>query len=134
MNEIFYQFKGKKMTLTHLFKAQAIFAWLWAVMFWLAPEMAASGPGWEVTPNAISFGQVVSVPMFALGYIAWNAPAWVGDNLKKVGMFMGVYVNILFIVVQLFHVSTEASKFDPLGMIPTIIFAALFFWKCRASE
>ncbi|SVC54591.1 uncharacterized protein METZ01_LOCUS307445, partial [marine metagenome] len=27
------------MTLTHLFKAQAIFAWIWAVMFWLAPEM-----------------------------------------------------------------------------------------------
>ena len=99
MNEIFYQFKGKKMTLTHLFKAQAIFAWLWAVMFWLAPEMAASGPGWEVTPNAISFGQVVSVPMFALGFIAWNAPAWVGDNLKKVCMFLGVYVNILFIAV-----------------------------------
>ena len=77
------------MTLTHLFKAQAIFAWLWAVMFWLAPEMAASGPGWEVTPNAIAFGQVVSVPMLALGIISWNAPAWVGDNLKKVGMILG---------------------------------------------
>ena len=47
MNEIFYQFKGKKMTLTHLFKAQAIFAWLWAVMFWLAPQMAVQGPGWD---------------------------------------------------------------------------------------
>jgi hypothetical protein len=122
------------MTLTHLFKAQAIFAWIWAVMFWLAPEMAASGPGWEVTPNAISFGQVVSVPMFALGIISWNAPAWVGDNLKKVGMILGVYINILFIAVQLFHVSTGAANFDPLGMIPTIIFAALFFWKCRASD
>ena len=31
------------MTLTHLFKAQALFAWLWAVMFWLAPEMAVQG-------------------------------------------------------------------------------------------
>ena len=122
------------MTLTHLFKAQALFAWLWAVMFWLAPEMAALGPGWESTPNLQSFGQIVSVPMFALGYIAWNAPAWVGDNLKKVGMFMGVYINVLFIAVQLFHVSTDAANFDPLGMIPTIIFAALFFWKCRAAD
>ena len=122
------------MTLTHLFKAQALFAWLWAVMFWLAPEMAASGPGWEVTPNAISFGQVMSIPMIALGIISWNAPAWVGDNLKKVGMILGVYINILFIAVQLFHVSTGAANFDPLGMIPTIIFAALFFWKCRASD
>ena len=115
------------MTLTHLFKAQAIFAWIWAVMFWLAPEMAASGPGWEVTPNAISFGQVVSVPMFALGFISWNAPAWVGDNLKKVGMFLGVYINILFIAVQLFHESTAAANIDQLGMIPTAIFDALFF-------
>ena len=132
--KFFINLRGKKMTLTHLFRAQALFAWLWAVMFWFAPEMVAQGPGWEVTPNAIAFGQVVSVPMFALGFISWNAPAWVGDNLKKVGMFLGVYINILFIAVQLFHVSTEASKFDPLGMIPTIIFAALFFWKCRASD
>ena len=119
------------MTLTHLFKAQALFAWMWAVLLWFAPEMATQGPGWELTPNLQSFGQVLSVPMLALGIVAWMAPTWVGDNLKKVGMILGVYVNILFIAVQLFHVSTEASKFDPLGMIPTIIFAALFFWKCR---
>jgi hypothetical protein len=31
------------------------------VLFWLAPEMVAQGPGWEVTPNAIAFGQVVGV-------------------------------------------------------------------------
>ena len=122
------------MTLTHLFKAQAIFAWIWAVMFWLAPEMAASGTGWEVTPNAIAFGQVVSVPMFGLGMISWMAPIWAADNLKKFGMLMGVYLNALFIAVQLFHVSTDAANFDPLGMIPTIIFVALFFWKCRAAD
>jgi len=121
-------------TLTHLFRAQALFAWLWAVMLWFAPEMVAQGPGWEVTPDAISFGQVVSVPMFGIGMISWMAPTWVVDNLKKLGMLMGVYINGLFIAVQLFHISTGASTFDPLGMIPTIIFAALFFWKCRASD
>jgi len=46
-------------------------------------------------------------------------------------MFLGVYVNILFIAVLLFHVSTEASKFDPLGMIATLVFIVLFYWKCR---
>ena len=122
------------MTLTHLFRAQAIFAWLWAVLFWLAPEMVAQGPGWEVTPNAIAFGQVVSVPMFGLGMISWMAPTWAADNLKKFGMLMGVYLNALFIAVQLFHVLTDAANFDPLGMIPTIIFVALFFWKCRAAD
>ena len=122
------------MTLTHLFKAQAIFAWLWVAMFWFAPGLAAQGPGWEVTPDLTAFGQVISVPLLALGWIAWMAPTWVGDNLKKVGMVLGVYINALFIVVQLFHVSTAAANFDPLGMIPTVIFIALFFWKCRAAD
>ena len=132
--KFFINLRGKKMTLTHLFKAQAIFAWIWAVMFWLAPEMAASGPGWEVTPNAISFGQVISVPMFALGYIAWNAPTWVGDNLNKVGIIFGVYINLGLVAVQLFHITTGAANFDPMGMIPALILAALFFWKTRASD
>ena len=39
-----------------------------------------------------------------------------------------------FAAVQLFHVSSGVSKFDPLGMIPTVIFIALFLWKCRASD
>jgi hypothetical protein len=122
------------MTLTNLFKAQAIFAWIWVVMFWFAPEFAAQGPGWEVTPNAVAFGQVASVPILAIGIIAWMAPTLAGDNLKKLGMILGVYTNALFIVVQLFHVSTDAANFDPLGMIPTIIFIALFYWKCQASD
>jgi len=122
------------MTLTHLLKAQAIFAWIWVVMFWLAPGIAAQGPGWEVTPNAVAFGQVASVPILTIGIIAWMGATLVGDNLKKLGMLLGVYTNALFLLVQLFHVSTGAAKFDPLGMIPTIIFIALFYWKCQASD
>ena len=122
------------MTLSNLFKAQAIFIWLWAVMFWFAPQMAAQGPGWTLTPDMVSFGQVCAIPLIALGVFAWNAPAWVGDNLKRVGMIFGVYINALFILAQLFHISTGAAKFDPLGMIPTLILIALFFWKCRASD
>jgi hypothetical protein len=30
------------MTLSNLFKAQAIFVWLYAALFWVAPEMAAA--------------------------------------------------------------------------------------------
>ncbi len=33
------------MTLTHLFKAQAIFAWIWVVMFWLFPSVPADSFG-----------------------------------------------------------------------------------------
>jgi len=126
--------RRKKMTLTHLFKAQAIFAWIWVAMFWFAPEMAAQGPGWEVTPTLQAFGQVASIPILAIGILMWMAPTWVGDNLKTVGMTFGVGINILFILAQLLHVSTGVSKFDPLGMIPTVIFIALFLWKCRPSN
>ncbi|HIE78112.1 MAG TPA: hypothetical protein EYP92_04755 [Candidatus Thioglobus sp.] len=120
------------MTLTHLFKAQAIFAWLWVAMFWFAPGMAAQGPGWEMTAEMHAFAQMISVPLFAIGIISWMAPSWLGDNLKKLGMLMGVYINALFIAVQAFHISTDAANFDPLAMISTLIFIALFYWKCRA--
>ena len=122
------------MTLTHLFKAQAIFLWLWVVLIWLTPTMAVQGPGWTLTPDMESFAQVTSVVLLALGIVSWNAPSWVGDNLKKVGMMYGVGINVLFLAVGLFHVSSEAAKLDPMSMIPTAIFAALFFWKCRASD
>jgi hypothetical protein len=49
-------------------------------------------------------------------------------------MVLGVYINALFILVQVFHVSTNAANFDPLGIIPTAIFMALFYWKTRPSS
>ena len=120
------------MTLTHLFKAQAIFAWIWVAMFWLAPGMAAQSFGWEMTPNMHSFAQVASIPILAVGIISWMAPTWVGsDHIKKLGMLMGVYINILFAAVQLFHISTAAANFDAFGMIATLVFVVLFYWKCR---
>ena len=133
--KFFYQFKGKKMTLTHLFKAQAIFAWIWVAMFWLAPGMAAQSFGWEMTPNMHSFAQVASSPILAVGIISWMAPTWVGsDHIKKLGMLMGVYINILFVAVQAMHISTGAANLDPFGMIATLVFIVLFYWKCRASD
>ncbi len=120
------------MTLTHLFKAQAIFAWIWVAMFWLAPGFVAGNFGWELTANIQSLAQATSIPILAIGIISWMAPTWVGsDHIKKLGMLMGVYVNILFAAVQLFHISTDAANFDAFGMIATLVFVVLFYWKCR---
>jgi len=135
--KFFYQFKGKKMTLTHLFKAQAIFAWIWVAMFWLFPNVPAESFGFvladgTLNPDLVTFGQAASIPILGLGAISWMAPTWVGgDHIKKLGMLMGVYINILFAAVQLFHISTEAANFDAFGMIATLVFVVLFFWKCR---
>lgn len=120
------------MTLTHLFKAQAIFAWLWVVMIWVTPEMAIQGTGWELTPNLQSMFQFISVCFLILGVISWMLPTWASDNLKQVGMVVGVGLNALFLAITMYHVSTEAANFDPLGAIPIAIFLVLFFWKSRA--
>jgi len=82
-----------------------------------------------------SFAQVASIPILAVGIISWMAPTWVGsDHIKKLGMLMGVYINILFAAVQLFHISTDKADFDAFGMIVTLVFIVLFYWKCRASD
>ncbi len=128
------------MTLTHLFKAQAIFAWIWVAMFWLFPQVPAESFGFlmadgTLNPDLVTFGQAASIPILALGAISWMAPSWVsGEHIKKLGMLMGVYINILFIAVQLYHQFTDAANFDPFGMIATAVFVVLFFWKCRASD
>ena len=86
-------------------------------------------------PNLVTFGQAASIPILGLGIISWMAPTWVGsDHIKKLGMLMGVYINILFAAVQLFHISTGAANFDAFGMIATLVFVVLFYWKCRPSS
>jgi hypothetical protein len=99
-------------------------------MLWFAPEMVAQGPGWEVTPDAISFGQVVSVPMFGIGMISWMAPTWVLIS-QEARYVNGCLYKWSVYCCAVIHISTGASTFDPLGMIPTIILL-LIFWKCRA--
>ena len=56
------------MTLSNLFKAQAIFVWLYAALFWVAPEMAAQGPGWTLTPeHGFFWTSLTAIPLIALG-------------------------------------------------------------------
>ena len=128
------------MTLTDLFKAQAIFAWIWVLMFWVFPSVPAESFGFlladgTLDPNLVTFGQAASIPILGIGIISWMAPTWVGsDHIKKLGMLMGVYINILFAAVQLLHISTDAANFDAFGMIATLVFVVLFYWKCRPSS
>ena len=121
------------MNLTHVFKAQAIFAGLWVVMIWAAPEMAMQRSGWELTPNLQSMSQFIIVCFLMLGVIFWMLPAWAGDNLKQAGMVVGVGTNALFLAIGTYHVSTGAANLDLPGMIPMAILAILFFWKSRAD-
>jgi Leu/Phe-tRNA-protein transferase len=79
-------------------------------------------------------GEFLSVTFFALGVVSWMMPTWAGDNLKKAGMVMGVYLGILFVAIQTYHVSTGAANLDLMSMVPAIIFPILFYWKSSASD
>ena len=45
------------MTLTHLFKAQAIFAWIWVLMFWLFPSVPAESFGFLLADGTLDPNQ-----------------------------------------------------------------------------
>ena len=122
------------MTLTHLFKASAVFLALWFVMMWTMPQMLADTKGFELTSVTQAFMQMVGTCFLVLAIINWMMPSWAGDNLKKAGMVMGVYINLIFIALQLYHISAFNAKFDPMGLGILIIFTALFIWKTRSDS
>ena len=122
------------MTLSKLFRVQAVIICIYAALFFVAPHIHAQGNGWIFYHKIHPFGHVLAIPLFALGLFSWMAPSWVGNNLKKVGMIFGVYINLALVAIQLFQISTGAEQFYPGGMIPALILAALFFWKTRATS
>ena len=122
------------MTLSTLFRIQAVIIFIYAAMFFLAPHIHAQGNGWIFYHKLHPFGHILAVPFFALGIFTWMAPSWVGDNINKVGMIFGVYVNLALVAVQIFQISTETGQFHPGGIIPALLLAALFFWKTRATS
>lgn len=119
------------MTLTHIFKAQAVFFGIWVVIMWFVPSMMLEMHGWESSTAIEVLMQTMGAMMLAFAVIFWQMPTYAGDNLKKAGMLFGVGMNSLFVVVIGYHVATELVSLDP-GTLPIIVFAALFFWKSRA--
>ena len=91
-------------------------------------------PAGSLRPTQFLLAKIVAVPLFALGLFSWMAPSWVGENLKKVGMIFGVYINLALVAVQIFHITSGAANFDPMAMIPALVLAGLFFLKSRATD
>ena len=122
------------MTLSTLFRVQAVIIFIYATLFFVAPQIVAQGNGWFSFENILSFGQILAVPFFALGLFSWMAPSLVGDNLNKVGIIFGVYVNLALVAIQIFQILTKTEQFYLGGMIPALLLAAVFFWKTRSTS
>ncbi len=122
------------MTLTLLFRLQAIFMAFWVVMLAAFPESMMQAQGWELTPELQQMAKFIALAFTGIAVISWMMPAWAGSNIKKPAMVMGVYLNLLFMAFNAFDLITGAVPANGTnigGFVPQIILVVLFYMKSR---
>ena len=124
------------MTLSLVFRIQAVMFAIFGVGMLVAPvAMMAS---FNVGENAVaaSMLQGMSLMVLAMSYISWQAPSWVGDNIKTVGMFFAI-VHVAWMLLSIFQLTTGVFPSDTANLVgnigPDVVLAILFFWKSRAD-
>jgi hypothetical protein len=125
------------MTLTLVFRIQAVFMAIMAVMMFTQLDMMASDMGWAVTPGLRAMTEHYAAAAVAFAVISWALPSIAGDNLKQAGMIIGVYLGALFIVMPFYHMATGLVPTNGMTLamqIPPIVIWLLFIWKSRAAD
>ena len=124
------------MTLSLVFRIQAVMFAIFGVLMLIAP--AAMMASFNVGENAVaaSMLQGMSLMVLAMSYISWQAPSWVGDNIKTVGMFFAI-VHVAWMLLSIFQLTTGVFPSDTANLVgnigPDLVLAILFFWKSRAD-
>jgi len=59
----------------------------------------ASNMGWTVRSGLRVMAKEYAIASVVFAVISWEIPSIAGDNLKQVGMIVGVYLRSLFIVM-----------------------------------
>ena len=122
------------MTLSLVFRIQAVMFAIFGVLMLIAP--AAMMASFNVGENAVaaSMLQGMSLMVLAMSYISWQAPSWVGDNIKTVGMFFAI-VHVAWMLLSIFQLTTGVFPSDTANLVgnigPDLVLAILFFWKSR---
>lgn len=129
-----FNYEGNIMSLTLVFRIQAVMFAVFGVMMLLAPgAMMAS---FNVTESAVAEGlmQGMSLMVLAMAYLSWQLPNWAADSIKSVGMFFAI-VHAIWIPLTLFQMSSGMFPADTANIIgnigPDLVLAILFFWKSR---
>ncbi|MDP6967772.1 MAG: hypothetical protein QGG88_01510 [Gammaproteobacteria bacterium] len=125
------------MTLTLVFRIQAVFLALMAIMMFTQLEMMAADMSWTVTPGLTAMAEHMAAAAIGFAVISWVMPSLAGDNIKQAGMIMGVYLGALFIIMPFYHMATELIPTNSMTLsmqIPPIVIWLLFIWKSRASD
>ena len=124
------------MTLSLVFRIQAVIMTIFGVMMLIAP--GAMMESFNVGENAMAAEMMrgMSLMVLAIAYISWQLPNWVGDNLKTVGMFFALW-HLVYLVVSGYQMSTGVFPADIANIIGNtgfdLVLAILFFWKSRAD-
>ena len=124
------------MTLSLVFRIQAVIMGIFGVAALLVPAAMMSGFNVEASADSVNLVRGMSLMVVAVAYISWQMPTWAGDNLKTVGMFFAIW-HVLYLVLSAYQMSTGSFPSDTANIAgnlgPDVVFAILFFWKSRAD-
>ena len=124
------------MTLSLVFRIQAVIMTIFGVMMLIAP--GAMMESFNVGENAMAAEMMrgMSLMVLAIAYVSWQMPTWAGDNLKTVGMFFAIW-HLVYLVLSGYQMSTGVFPADLANIVGNtgfdLIIAILFFWKSRAD-
>ena len=124
------------MTLSLVFRIQAVIMGIFGVAALLVPAAMMSGFNVEASADSVNLVRGMSLMVVAVAYISWQMPTWAGDNLKTVGMFFALW-HLVYLVLSGYQMSTGVFPADIANIIGNtgfdLVLAILFFWKSRAD-
>ena len=122
------------MTLSLVFRIQAVIMGIFGVAALLVPAAMMSGFNVEASADAVNLVRGMSLMVVAVAYISWQMPTWAGDNLKTVGMFFAIW-HVVYALLSGYQISIGAFPSDAANLIgnlgPDLFLAILFYWKSR---
>ena len=124
------------MTLSLVFRIQAVIMGIFGVAALLVPAAMMSGFNVEASADSVNLVRGMSLMVVAVAYISWQMPTWAGDNLKTAGMFFALW-HLVYLVLSGYQMSTGVFPADIANIIGNtgfdLVLAILFFWKSRAD-
>ena len=122
------------MTLSLVFRIQAVIMGIFGVAALLVPAAMMSGFSVEASADSVNLVRGMSLMVVAVAYISWQMPTWAGDNLKTVGMFFAIW-HVVYALLSGYQLSVGAFPSDAANLIgnlgPDVVLAILFYWKSR---
>ena len=122
------------MTLSLVFRIQAVIMGIFGVAALLVPAAMMSGFNVEASADSVNLVRGMSLMVVAVAYISWQMPTWASDNLKTVGMFFAIW-HVVYALLSGYQLSVGAFPSDAANLIgnlgPDVVLAILFYWKSR---